>query len=95
MDSRAEASAQHTELLQKLTDTASENRKALRPDKPKLTAADAATLYEELRAFRRYMNDSRLFERVHWFTGARNIASGKARVTLESFIVRTFGKEQN
>ena len=93
-DARSDASTRHTELLQKLADTAAENRKALRPDKPRLTAAGAAALYYELRQFRLYMNDSRLYDRVHWFTGARNVATGKARVTLESFIVRTFGNEE-
>ena len=40
-------------------------------------------------------NNSNIFNRVHWFTGARNVATGKAQVTLEAFIVSTFGNEAN
>ena len=50
-EARTDASAHHTALLKKLADTAAENRKALRPDKPRLTAADAAALYWELKGF--------------------------------------------
>ena len=80
-------------MLNKLADAATDNRRALKAEKPRLTALDAGTLYEELRKFRLYMNDHRLPERVYWFSGARAIASDRARVSIESYIVSQFGSE--
>ena len=61
-------------MLERLSDAASDARTTLRPDRPKLTAADPGALLLELKSFRLYMNDRRLPERYHWFSGARSRA---------------------
>ena len=83
------------ELLQRLTEAANDNRKALKADKPKLSAVDPATLHTELKAYRRYMNDNKFPEKVYWFTGARSIATDRARVCIESYIIGAFVSEEN
>ena len=91
----ASSGQNQSELLTKLAEAAGDGRRGLRADKPRLSATDPATLYVELRAFRRYMNDNRWPERIHWFTGARNIATDRARTCIEAYIVQCFGKEED
>ena len=83
------------ELLQRLTEAANDNRKALKSDKPKLTAVDSATLHKELKRYRLYMNDNKFPEKVYWFTGARSIATDRASVCIEAYIVGAFGTEEH
>ena len=67
--------------------------KILRPDKPQLSAADAATLHAQLRNFKVYLNEAQEVNKSRWFRAARAIATGKARTCLEGIIVQEIGGE--
>ena len=73
--------------MERLADAAQDQRRTLRPDKPKLTASSPAALHAELKALRLYFNDGKIHERCHWMSGARAIATGRAATTLNSFII--------
>ena len=82
------------DALERLADAAQDSKRTLRPDKPKLTAANPATLHLELKALRLYFNDAKIHERCHWLSGARAVASGRALVTFNKYMVQKFGSEQ-
>ena len=80
--------------LERLADAAADQKRPLRPDKPKLTAATPAALHSELKALRLYFNDARVHDRGQWMAGARAVASGRAMTVLNSYVVQKFGNEE-
>ena len=92
--SQAMAGVQASQI-EKLSGAAVDRRKDLQPDKPKLTSSDATTPHAEMKKLHLYMNGHRLHEKVHWMTGARTIATDRALVVINSFIVNTFQNESN
>ena len=82
------------DALDRLADVAQGSRRTLRPDEPRLTAANPGVLHLELEALRLYFNDSKIHERCHWLSGARAVASGRALTTFNKYMVQKFGSEQ-
>ena len=76
-------SANKKQETQRLLETIRDSKKdrevdRLRPSKPELTAADAATLHKELKDFEIYMNEVKADNYRVWFRAARTVCSGRA-----------------
>eukprot|EP00959_Pyramimonas_sp_CCMP1952_P000612 11711-Pyramimonas_sp.AAC.2 len=81
------------ELLMELHDAASDFRRGLKADEPKLSAPSAAVLHGELRKFLLYMKGRELSDKVRWFTRALAVATDRAKTCIESCIVTHFGND--
>eukprot|EP00972_Heterocapsa_arctica_P017863 2639387-Heterocapsa_arctica.AAC.1 len=62
-------------------------------EKPTLTASSADRLLLELKRFKTVLNDAKCFQKSRWFSVARAVAEGKAKVALETFILCEIGGE--
>ena len=82
-----------SQALDRLADAAQDQRRSLRPDKPKLSAATPAVLHAELKNLRLYFNDAKIHEKSLWMSGARAVATGRAATALNSYIIQKFGTE--
>ena len=82
-----------TRAQENLAEAHRESSSKLKPAKPVLTAADAATLKQQLEKFKIYQNESRQTSKAIWIEGARAIAEGTAKIEIEDLIVTELGGE--
>ena len=80
-----------TEVLERLTDNRKTEHLRVKPPTPTLTAKDAVTLKQELRAIQIYCNDAQQTTPRDWLHVARTVASGRAKVSLDSFLLQAAG----
>ena len=59
-----------------------------------LTAGDGATLLAELKRFKVALGEAGITLRSKWLKLARSVASGRAAMELEHYLVSTFGSEE-
>ncbi len=81
------------DVMESLAENKKHAQLRVKPQDPKLTAADPAVLRRELRQLRTYMYDCRHASKKDWFHVARTVCNGRARTWIEAFVVEVFKNE--
>ena len=92
ISTRGSASTDVTsQLLQQLADKANEDKLKLGTEKPKLTATTADGCRDELKAFKTLLVQAGIEQRSKWVKAARAVATGRAKIALDSVIASEVG----